>query len=72
MTEDAGARIEAATGSALEAFWASIVESFPEATSGDFDIMLEGLMYSQAEDWVAHWVDMNTNLISKFVNLPWP
>jgi cytoplasmic iron level regulating protein YaaA (DUF328/UPF0246 family) len=67
MVTDTEARIEEAAGKALEAFWGSIVESFPEATSGDFEPMLQGLMYSQAEDWIAHWLDMNTNLLGEVV-----
>lgn len=53
------ARIELATEKALEAFWASIVEEFPEITSGDFDPMLEGSMTSEAEGWVKHWFAVN-------------
>ena len=62
MVTEMEARIEEAAGNALEAFWASIVESFPEATSGDFEPMMQGLMYSQAEDWIAHWVAMNVEV----------
>ena len=56
---DHHARIEVAVEEALQAFWTSVAESYPEVTSGDFDPMLEGLMISQASEWVEHWVAMN-------------
>jgi hypothetical protein len=59
----AAARIEMATETALEAFWAAIVEEFPEITSGDFDPMLEGAMTSEAEGWVKHWFTVNKTVI---------
>lgn len=57
------ARIEVAAEKALEAFWAAVVEEFPEITSGDFDPMLEGVMTSEAEGWVKHWFTVNKTSI---------
>ncbi len=59
----AAARIEYAAEKALEAFWAAIVEEFPEITTGDFDPMLEGVMTSEAEGWVTHWFAVNKTVI---------
>ena len=53
------ARIEEAVDKAVEQFWASVVESFPEITGGDFDPMYEGVMYRQATDWLEHWLSCN-------------
>lgn len=62
MTQDnfeLEARLEEAIESALEVFWSSIVASFPEATSGDFDPMYEGVMTLEATNWVRHWLLVN-------------
>jgi hypothetical protein len=64
MVTDIEARIEKAAGDALEAFWTSVVESFPEIKSGNYDPMFEGLMYSEAEDWIQHWLDMNVEVVA--------
>jgi hypothetical protein len=57
------ARIEVAAERALEAFWAAVVEEFPEITSGDFDPMLEGAMTAEAEGWITHWFAVNKTSI---------
>jgi hypothetical protein len=57
------ARIEEAVEAGLEGFWAEVVKVFPEATSGDFDPMLEGVMYSSMTEFVRHWLILNSNLI---------
>jgi hypothetical protein len=54
------ARIEEVTEKALQAFWKSVAESFPEIKEGDFDPMLEGLMSSNASGWVSLWVENNS------------
>jgi hypothetical protein len=59
------ARVEEAVDSGLEAFWAAIVEKFPESQSGDFDPMLEGAMYADMSSYLRHWLTLNTNLISE-------
>lgn len=59
------ARVEEAVDSGLEAFWAAIVEKFPESQSGDFDPMLEGAMYADMTAYLRHWLTLNTNLISE-------
>lgn len=53
------AKIEEAVDKALEKFWSSIVESFPEISGGDFDPMYEGVMYQQATNWLEHWLSCN-------------
>jgi cell fate regulator YaaT (PSP1 superfamily) len=53
-------RIEEATEKALQSFWESVSESFSEIEEGDFDPMLEGLMSSNASEWVSHWVEINS------------
>jgi len=53
------ARVEVAAEKALEAFWAAVVEEFPEITTGDFDPMLEGAMTAEAENWITHWTTVN-------------
>jgi hypothetical protein len=53
------ARIETAVEKGLEAFWAAVVEEFPEVTSGDFDAMEEGFMYSQCATWIEMWLSFN-------------
>lgn len=60
--DDFEARLEETIEDALEAFWERVVENFPEATSGDFDPMYEGLMTFQATEWVRHWVKLNVNV----------
>lgn len=57
--KDIEARIEETVEGALQAFWAAVVEKFPEVTTGDYDPMLEGIMYAEAEEWVAGWLRMN-------------
>ena len=59
------ARVEEAVDKGLEAFWAAIVEKFPESQSGDFDPMLEGAMYADMSSYLRHWLTLNTNLISE-------
>lgn len=59
MIDEVETRIEDAVGEALQAFWAAVVEKFPEITTGDYDPMLEGIMYAEAEEWVAEWLRMN-------------
>lgn len=59
MITEIESRIEDAVGEALEAFWWAIVNKFPEVTTGDYDPMLEGIMYAEAEEWVAAWLRLN-------------
>jgi hypothetical protein len=65
MSIDLDARVEDAVDVGLEAFWAAIVEKFPESQSGDFDPMLEGAMYADMSAYLRHWLTLNTNLITK-------
>lgn len=49
-------RLKLATDKASEAFWAAVVEVFPEAQTGDF------LMSNSEEvmrDWIEHWAGLN-------------
>lgn len=59
MTSLDEARSEEAVDVAIEAFWAAIVEKYPEIKSGDFTPMMQGLMYAQAGEWLEHWLDCN-------------
>jgi hypothetical protein len=59
MIDEVEARIEDAVGEALQAFWLAVAEKFPEVTTGDYDPMLEGIMYAEAEEWVGEWLRMN-------------
>jgi len=58
-TIELDARIEEAIDKAIQAFWGSIVESFPVSTGGDFDPMYEGVMYHEATGWLRHWLELN-------------
>ena len=55
------ARSEEAVEEAIEAFWAVIVDKYPEVKSGDFEPMMEGLMYKQAGEWLEHWLYCNAD-----------
>lgn len=65
---DIDARVEDAVDSGLEAFWAAIVEKFPESQSGDFDPMLEGAMYADMTAYLRHWLIFNTDLIPEDIS----
>ena len=62
-TTDLDARIEEAIDKAIESFWGSVVQSFPESEGGDFDPMYEGVMYQQATQWLEHWLTLNSPLL---------
>lgn len=64
-TTELDARIEEAIQKAIESFWGSVVQSFPESEGGDFDPMYEGVMYQQATDWLRHWVELNCQACEK-------
>jgi hypothetical protein len=55
------ARSEDAVEVAIEAFWAVMVEKYPEIKSGDFDPWMEHLMIQQASEWLEHWLDCNAD-----------
>ncbi len=55
------ARLEEAVEKALDAFWASVVESYPEITTGDLDAMTEGAMYADAACWIEKWGSLNSS-----------
>jgi len=55
------AKAEDAIEDAVAAFWAVIVEKYPEIKSGDYMPMMEGLMYQQAGEWLEHWLDCNAD-----------
>ena len=57
------ARIEEAVLYGIQAFWDKVVEIFPESEGGDFDPMYEGAMYSEASDWIRHWLMLNSRLL---------
>lgn len=54
-------RIEAAVDKAQNAFWAVIVEHFPEAKTGDFDMFCD----SKMQEWVTRWVHLNADLVDE-------
>lgn len=53
------ARIEEAVEHGIDSFWKCVADEFPLATSGDFDPMYAGFMYSEATKWVRHWLSLN-------------
>ena len=55
------ARTEDAVEAALEAFWAVMVEKYPEIKSGDYDPFMYGIMVQQAGEWLEHWLNCNAD-----------
>lgn len=53
--------IEEATERAMEDFWASVAESFPDAKSGDFDPMAELHFHTMCRAAVRAWVMWNVD-----------
>jgi len=53
------ARIKEAVEAAQDAFWAKVVELFPESVSGDFDPMFSHRWDTECEGAVSHWVYCN-------------
>lgn len=52
-------KLRAVTESALEAFWASVAERFPEAESGDVSPQPAIELKLAAEKAVAEWIENN-------------
>jgi hypothetical protein len=52
-------RLREATDKALDAFWQSVVESYPEIKTGDMSIELESHIRYEAERWINTWVVVN-------------
>lgn len=59
MTSIDQARLSTAVTAALEAFWASIAQSYPEATSGDLDIGVDAHFDQIATATAGRWVQNN-------------
>lgn len=53
-------KITAAVDDAMEAFWASVANSFPEAKTGDLDPGVDTHFSAAADKAVKAWVNSNT------------
>lgn len=68
MTPEMQQRIKEAREKACDEFWASVVKSFPEATSGDFDFGLDLRMTQAMDNWIELWLEWNSNLLTPKVD----